>query len=110
MQTTIDSNGFANYRRKDDGRYVIKNGIALDNRFVVPYNRDLVVRYQAHINVEWCNKSRAIKYLFKYINKGPDRVRATLEDIGANDTQRTSQIDEIKNYLDCRYISAHEAI
>lgn len=74
----------------------------------------LVVEYQAHINVESCNKTRLIKYLFKYINKGPDRARAILEDnysnANCNSDDQYRQIDEIKRYLDCRYLSAYEAI
>ena len=54
--TKFDDNVFPIYRRRDYGRFVEKMGIKLDNRFVVPHNIDLVVKYQAHINVEWCNK------------------------------------------------------
>uniref|UniRef100_A0A2N9IMI8 ATP-dependent DNA helicase n=1 Tax=Fagus sylvatica TaxID=28930 RepID=A0A2N9IMI8_FAGSY len=112
-ETTIDEDGFPVYRRRDDGRTVEKNGIKLDNRFVVPYNKELLIKYQAHINVEWCNRSRSIKYLFKYINKGPDRGTFVLQensdaDPRSNSTQIT-EIDEIKTYLDCRYVSAIEA-
>lgn len=60
--------------------FVEKNNGKLDNRFVVLQNIDLVVKYQAHINVEYCNKSRSIKYLFKYVNKGPARARLILEE------------------------------
>ena len=81
----------------------LHNGIELDNRFVVPYNVDLIVRYQTHINVEICNRTRAIKYLFKYISKGPDRARAVFEA-----STSSSRIDEIQNYLDSRYPSAYK--
>ncbi|CAN1189519.1 ATP-dependent DNA helicase PIF1 [Linum perenne] len=43
-----------------------KSGKCLDNRYVVPYNRYLIVKYQAHINIEICHKGQLIKYLFKY--------------------------------------------
>ncbi|KAH7657562.1 DNA helicase protein [Dioscorea alata] len=103
--TTIDEDGFPQYRRRDLPASTSKNGIKLDNRFVVPHNVDLVVRYQAHINVEICNLTRAVKYLFKYISKGPDRARAMFE---ASSTS-SAKTDEIKNYLDCRYLSAYES-
>ncbi|OMO58886.1 DNA helicase [Corchorus capsularis] len=54
--TTIDAHGFAVYRRRDDGNYAIKKKIKLDNRFAVPHNVNLLMKYQAHINVQWCDK------------------------------------------------------
>ncbi|XP_038719916.1 uncharacterized protein LOC120012542 [Tripterygium wilfordii] len=115
QETTIDENGFALYRRRDDGKTIFKNGHALDNRFIVPYNKDLLLRYQAHVNIEWCNKSTAIKYLFKYINKGPDRSRAVLEEdvlqnAPAGERGTCMVIDEIKQYVDCRYLAAYESV
>ncbi|KAH7665557.1 DNA helicase protein [Dioscorea alata] len=103
--TTIDEDGFPQYRRRDLPASTSQNGIKLDNRFVVPHNVDLVVRYQAHINVEICNLTRVVKYLFKYISKGPDRARAMFE---ASSTS-SAKTDEIQNYLDCRYLSAYES-
>ncbi|XP_071718075.1 uncharacterized protein [Rutidosis leptorrhynchoides] len=99
--TSVDHDGYLIYRRREDGRTVIKQGHELDNRNVVPYNAFLLRKYQAHINVEWCNQVGAIRYLFKYINKGNDRVTAGLCD---------EEIDEIKEYNDYRYISSCEAV
>ena len=90
-----------------------KGDVKLDNSYVVPHNINLLVKYQAHINVEWCNQSKAIKYLFKYINKGPDRATMLVqENVRRNEISGKKQIndvDEIKSYLDCRYISTCEA-
>ncbi|GKC23357.1 hypothetical protein Tco_1025507, partial [Tanacetum coccineum] len=100
QETTIDEDGYPVYRRRDNGRTVTKSGTELDNRFVVGYNKVLLKKYQAHINVEWCNQVGSIKYLFKYINKGHDRVTAVVVD---------EEVDEIKEYYDCRYVSSCEA-
>ncbi|XP_021979960.1 uncharacterized protein LOC110876088 [Helianthus annuus] len=105
--TTLDSNGFPIYRRRDNGASVVKNGIDLDNRSVVPYNKKLLKRYQAPINVEWCNQAGSIKYLFKYINKGPDR--ATVAVVQHDNNNEELEQDEVKKYYDCRYLSACEA-
>ncbi|CAN0897203.1 ATP-dependent DNA helicase PIF1 [Linum grandiflorum] len=100
-ETTFDKNGYVTYRRRATNISAIKSGANLDNSYVVPYNRDLVVKYQAHINVEICHKGQLIKYLFKYITKGPDRSEVLAEN---------SQPSEIAQYLDCRSISAYEAV
>jgi hypothetical protein len=78
-ETTIDDFGFALYMRRDDDRHVVKCGVRLDNRSVVPYNMHLLKKYNAHINVEWCNKSNMIKYRFKYVTKGIDRAKVYFE-------------------------------
>ncbi|KAL8474510.1 hypothetical protein ACS0TY_030389 [Phlomoides rotata] len=58
---------------RHDGVTVNKSDVDLENDFVVPYNPTLLCEYLAHINIEWCNKNKSIKYLFKYINKGTYR-------------------------------------
>ncbi|XP_022041125.1 uncharacterized protein LOC110943698 [Helianthus annuus] len=110
-ETCVDSEGYPVYRRRQTSNTVVKNGVTLDNRFVVPYNALLLRKYQCHVNVEWCNQSGSIKYLSKYINKGPDRVTTSVFQANStnNDTEQDVAVDEIKTYLDCRYISACEA-
>ncbi|KAK1366929.1 hypothetical protein POM88_042490 [Heracleum sosnowskyi] len=68
-ETTIDSNGYPVYRRRDDKRIIQLKDIEIDNMFIVPYNRGLIVKYQAHINIEWCNQGLLINYMFKYVAK-----------------------------------------
>ena len=41
-----------------------KNGILLDNTWIVPHNIKLVTKYNAYINVEICNFIIAMKYLY----------------------------------------------
>ncbi|XP_045793087.1 uncharacterized protein LOC123888169 [Trifolium pratense] len=107
--TSIDEDGYPSYRRRDTGVVVEKSGVKLDNGFVVPYNPFLLMRYQAHINVEACNKSNAIKYLFKYVNKGHDRSNIEISN-GKRVAKNTECVDEIKKYYECRYLSPSEAV
>nr|KAJ0203457.1 hypothetical protein LSAT_V11C500288750 [Lactuca sativa] len=93
--------------RRNDGHFVEKSGVKLDNRNVVPYNKYLLKRYRAHINVECCNQGSSIKYLFKYINKGPDRATVVVR--ANNECENNDSVDEIVEYYDCRYLSACEA-
>ncbi|CAH9106093.1 unnamed protein product, partial [Cuscuta epithymum] len=107
--TNIDEDGYPKYMRRDDGKEIVKNTIPLDNRHVVPHNRYLLMKYGAHLNVEWCNQSRSIKYLFKYVNKGNDRVTAAFYETTNKDGSE-KPVDEIKLYYDCRYVSPCEAM
>ncbi|PIA50768.1 hypothetical protein AQUCO_01200187v1 [Aquilegia coerulea] len=100
-------------KRRQNLHKVMKNGIEVDNTFVVPHNTDLVVKYQAHINVEICARGKIVKYLFKYINKGQDRSTIVIEENLSNQSTNGQnvvvQLDEIQTYLDCRYLSTSEA-
>ncbi|KAK2417432.1 hypothetical protein QL285_039731 [Trifolium repens] len=108
-ETIVDKDGYPIYKRSANSHTVEKNGITMDNRYVVPYNRRLLLKYQAHINMEWCNQSTSIKYLFKYIHKGYDRITASVVR-GRNTAQNEGVVlDEIQQYIDCRYVSPSEA-
>ena len=67
------------------------------------------MKYYAHINIEQCNQSTSIKYLFRYVNKGNDCVIATFSDKTSDNVDQQNN-DEIKGYYDCRYISPFEVV
>jgi hypothetical protein len=112
-ETTIDQNGFSVYKRPDNGRFVIKGTHKLSNQWVVPHNLYLLKKYQAHINIEWCNKGIFIKYLFKYVTKGPDCSKIYLQRLrngeDVPEDEETQARNEVKEYLDCRYICEQDA-
>ncbi|CAI9296553.1 unnamed protein product [Lactuca saligna] len=111
--TTFDANGYVHYKIRVGSYHVLQSGIRTNNGYVVPYNKRLCSRFDAHINVEYCGWNMMIKYLFKYISKGVDRVRFTLQTSEANTPTTSSTIpvtvNEIKSFLDGRYICPHEA-
>ncbi|XP_072071686.1 uncharacterized protein [Arachis hypogaea] len=74
----IDEVGFPKYRKRDDGRTMQKKEVHLDNSYIVPYNGKLLLKYACHLNVEYTCQTSAIKYLVKYMQKGNDRVTATI--------------------------------
>ncbi|KAE8254486.1 hypothetical protein A4X13_0g3408 [Tilletia indica] len=104
--TSMDSDGYPDYRRRDHGivaeRRVSGGAIwAADNTWVVPHNRYLSKTLACHLNVEVCSSMAAVKYLYKYVLKGPDHI-SIQSDPEAN--------DEIQNYLNARYVSPCEAM
>jgi hypothetical protein len=112
--TTFSENGFTIYRRRNNGIFIRREQHNLDNKWVVPHNLKLLKRYQAHINVEYVNKSTVLKYLCKYVNKGPDRAKVIFKKIQKGEESHVNKeaetIDEIQEYLDCRYICEQEAL
>lgn len=77
--TVIRQGKFPQYRRRNNGRFVMKRGHRLTNQHVVPYNPYLLLKYQCHINVELVAFLLCLMYIFKYLCKGNDRVAVQLD-------------------------------
>ncbi|KAL7295112.1 hypothetical protein TKK_0011579 [Trichogramma kaykai] len=108
--TITGEDGYPKYRRRsihDGGESTIIRmnncEVEIDNRWIVPYSPLLLKTFKAHINVEYCNSVKSIKYICKYVNKGSDMA---VFGIGA----ATEAHDEIKQYESGRYISSNEAV
>ena len=101
-ETVMNRNGYPEYYRPDNGRTVRKGNVELDNRSVVPYNPLLCKKYNAHINLEACVSIKSVKYLYKYIYKGHDAAYIEFNE--------RIHHDEIKTFVDTRYVSAPEAM
>jgi len=107
-ETVLQENGYAHYRRRNNGQTFgisIRNSIpeatfTIDHRWVVPHNPYLSWKYKAHINIKICASVQAIKYIHKYIYKGSDQTTVQVDALQ----------DEIKQYLQGRYIGPTEAI
>lgn len=111
--TVFDKDGYAHYKRRSGAVHRLETGVEIDNRFIVLYNKRLCCRFNAHINVEYCGWNMMIKYLFKYVSKGMERVRFVIQrDVhtsGSSVSVEPPVIDEIKNYIDGRFLCPHEA-
>ncbi|XP_027157232.1 uncharacterized protein LOC113758663 [Coffea eugenioides] len=103
--TKHSRNSYPVYRRRNDGKNVIIREHLFDNRWVVPYNAYLLAKFDCHINVEICSAIEAVKYIYKYIYKGYDKV---MYQITAYQTENI--IDEIHNFQSARWICAPEAM
>lgn len=107
-ETQTGNDGYPLYRRRqpNNGGYIttikMRNVyVDIDNRWIVPYSPLLSKMFDAHINVEYCNSVKSIKYICKYVNKGSDMAVFGLEN---------HQNDEITQFQMGRYISSNEAV
>ena len=99
------------YRRrapKDGGRTaeIERRGkmLTIDNQSVVPYNPLLLLKYDSHINVEFLYSVVSVKYIYKYIAKGPDRIIMKI-----TPENKDLEKDEVARFQNCRYLSASES-
>ena len=106
---TDPKTGRAEYRRldnRDTATIKQKNGAnqyvetEIDNRYIVPYNPYLLMKYDCHICVDLVTAMAVVAYIYKYCYKGPDMAKARIMYDG----------DEIEAYKSIRYISSSEAM
>ncbi|XP_067623813.1 uncharacterized protein [Eurosta solidaginis] len=107
--TIAGNDGYPLYRRRsfeNNGKTaiirVLNQNIEVDNRWVLPYSPILSKVFQAHINVEYCNSVKSIKYICKYVNKGSDMAVFRVDGENRN--------DDITQHQMGRYISSNEAV
>ncbi|XP_056685909.1 uncharacterized protein [Spinacia oleracea] len=73
--------------------------------WVIPYNPYLSSLFDCHINVEVCSSIQAVKYLYKYVYKGHDRISFNVVQDGEQTT-----VDEIEQYQSGRWIRPQERL
>ena len=97
--------GYPTYRRRENGhtcRSVLNTDQIVDSQYVVPYNPGLLLKYNCHINVEICSTIQAIKYVYKYVYKGPDRAFISIG-------EKEDEASECDRFLNARSIGPSEA-
>ena len=107
VTTHVDGNGFVQYYRdyRNKGFITTIRGqnIEVHDGWVVPYNPALLLKYEAHINLELCSTRRILKYLFKYLMKGSVTEKVTVT------VAEDFEYDEIENYVTKRMVGASDA-
>ena len=59
VETTLDDNGYPVYRRRYERDFK-----------VVPHNREILLDWDGHINIEYAGTTFTVLYLYKYLFKG----------------------------------------
>ena len=112
-ETNANIDGYPACRRRNNGGSIAVGRHRVDNRYVVPFNKYLLVKYQAYINLDVCSSMKSVKYIFKYVYKGHDCAMMEVNDRPCIDNAEEMQVDnhdEIKQFLSCRYVSPVESM
>jgi hypothetical protein len=98
--TVLPNDGHA---RLDNGRIIEKDGFHFDNRWVVPYNIFILLKYGCHANTEFVGSLPTVKYIYKYVHKGVD--------ITTTEGQRLAgDRNEIAKFVNARTIDPYDAM
>jgi PIF1-like helicase len=91
-ESFVDDAGRVHYRRRSE-----------DDRWIASHIPELIDELDCHIFVDIASTSALFSYLYKYLHKGPDH---TFYHIPRDEREH---VDEIKDYIDGRYLSSNEA-
>jgi hypothetical protein len=91
-QNTIDETGFPSYARPTQR-----------DLLVVPHNRDILMDWDGHVNLEVACSSFCVLYLYKYLYKGNTKITVHLEN-----TSDLNPLDEINHYIRGRMMCSME--
>jgi hypothetical protein len=90
--TTLDEKGYPIYKRRRE-----------QDLKVVPHNREVLMDWGGHCNVEYAGSTYSVLYLFKYLTKGNAKVKVTLDN-----TDDVDKGDEITLHLRGRMLCSME--
>ncbi|VDP40986.1 unnamed protein product [Heligmosomoides polygyrus] len=102
-ETSLHVDGYPEYRRRDDGRYVMCRGVRMDNRSVVPYCPYLTRMFEAHINFMQLNICSST------CTKDLTVLKSTSTSIIMKQLKLITTKAMKKAYIDARYVCAPEA-
>ncbi|GBO39812.1 hypothetical protein AVEN_45311-1 [Araneus ventricosus] len=109
-ETQTGQDEYPQYRRRSsqDGGFTANitfRGleVSVGNTWIVQYCPLLKKIFNAHINIEYCNYVKSIKYVCKYVKKGSDTATFEL-------TRGENDLNECQQYQMGRYISSSEAV
>ncbi|GFV54584.1 ATP-dependent DNA helicase [Trichonephila clavipes] len=117
IQTGNDGYPLYRQRKPGDGGHVAP-GRALEsgmlenvcNSWVVPYSPLLCRIFKAHINVEYCNSVKSIKYICKFVTKGVQEYAYKSTDCILNDDEAGQYPIEFLNSIQIPDLQAHNLI
>ena len=79
--TFLDENGYPTYRRRSH-----------QDLKVVPHNRDLLLDWNGHINVEYAGTTYTVLYLYKYLFKGNKKEKARIQALKVTEEEQKDEI------------------
>ena len=98
-ETIMSRDGYPYYKRRNDGKKIMRRNQTVDNRFVVPYCPGLLRIFNCHINVEVVSSVKFVKYVYKYVYKGYDAANIIVEE---SNNERIINYDEVRSFIETR--------